>query len=105
MAELSDGFIALPGGLGTIEEFFEVLTWAQLGIHNKPCGLLNVKNYYTTLLAFLDHTVDQQFVEHVHRSMIVIDDNPHQLIKKFKEYKPPKTDKAKWAIQMTKDMI
>ncbi|MFC2132983.1 TIGR00730 family Rossman fold protein [Bacteroidota bacterium] len=104
MADLSDGFIALPGGLGTIEEFFEVLTWAQLGIHTKPCGLLNTENYYTKLLQFLDHTVDQKFVESEHRNMIVIDDNPSELIKKFKEYIPPETDKARWAIKMTKDM-
>ena len=84
MAELSDGFIALPGGLGTIEEFFETLTWAQLGIHNKPCGLLNVENYFSELLAFLDHTVAQKFVEHEHRHMIVVDDKPERLIKKFR---------------------
>lgn len=104
MAELSDGFIALPGGLGTIEEFFEVLTWAQLGIHLKPCGLLNVEHYYTKLLQFLDHTVEQNFVEPEHRNMIIIDDNPVELIKKFRDYKQPKTDKARWAIKMTKDM-
>ena len=104
MAELSDGFIALPGGLGTIEEFFEVLTWAQLGIHDKPCGLLNIENYYTKLLQFLDHTVNQNFVEPEHRNMIIIDENPEELIKKFGEYEPPKTDKARWAINMTKDM-
>lgn len=104
MAELSDGFIALPGGLGTIEEFFEVLTWAQLGIHKKPCGLLNIEDYYTKLLGFLDHTVEQKFVEPEHRSMLVIENDPDLLIEKFKEYQPPKTDKAKWAIQMTEDM-
>ena len=104
MAELSDGFIALPGGLGTIEEFFETLTWAQLGIHNKPCGLLNVENYFSELLAFLDHTVAQKFVEHEHRNMIVVDDKPERLIQKFREYEPPQSDKARWALQMTKDI-
>ena len=99
MAELSDGFIALPGGLGTFEEFFEILAWAQLGIHKKPCGLLNVESYFTKLLVFLDHAVEQRFVEQEHRNMIVINNNPVQLIKKFKEYKPPQTDKAKWTIQ------
>jgi uncharacterized protein (TIGR00730 family) len=76
MADLSDWFIVLPGGLGTIEEFFEVVTWAQLGIHPKPCGLLNVKQYYDRLLDFLDHTVNENFVELDHRSMILVDENP-----------------------------
>jgi uncharacterized protein (TIGR00730 family) len=99
MAELADGFIALPGGLGTIEEFVEVVTWAQLGIHPKPCGLLNVERYYDRLLDFLDHTVDEQFVEREHRSMILVDENPERLLQKFETYRPPTTDKAQWALQ------
>ncbi len=103
MADLSDGFIALPGGLGTIEEFFEVVTWAQLGIHPKPCGLLNVKQYYNRLLDFLDHTVNENFVELEHRSMILVDENPEKLLQKFESYHPPITDKAKWVLQLTSD--
>jgi uncharacterized protein (TIGR00730 family) len=101
MMELSDGFIAIPGGLGTIEEFFEVLTWAQLGLHRKPCGLLNVCHYYNKLIRFLDYVADQKFIEPEHRSMILIDDDPEKLLKKFEIYKPPEVDKAKWALRMT----
>jgi uncharacterized protein (TIGR00730 family) len=99
MAELADGFIALPGGLGTIEEFVEVVTWAQLGIHPKPCGLLNVEQYYDRLLDFLDHTVDEQFVEKEHRSMILVDEDSKRLLQKFETYQPPTVDKAQWALQ------
>jgi len=101
MEELSDGFIALPGGLGTIEEFFEVLTWAQLGMHQKPCGLLNVCQYYDKLVEFLDHAVNHQFIEGEHRSMMLIEKNPDALLKKFEEYQPPKVDKAEWALRIS----
>jgi uncharacterized protein (TIGR00730 family) len=100
MAELADGFIALPGGLGTIEEFFEVLTWAQLGMHQKPCGLLNVCQYYDNLMAFLDCAVDQQFIEVTHRSLVLIDESPEALLKKFEMYQPPKVDKAEWILRI-----
>ncbi len=70
MAELADGFIALPGGLGTLEELFEVLTWAQLRFHNKPCGLLNSHEYYTKLLDFLDHAVREGFISQPHRELL-----------------------------------
>ena len=103
MAELSDGFIALPGGLGTIEEFFEVVTWAQLGIHLKPCGLLNINHYYDRLIDFLDHTVNEKFVELEHRSMILIDENSEKLLQKFETYQPPKIDKAKWVLGLSED--
>lgn len=103
MADLSDGFIALPGGLGTIEEFFEVATWAQLGIHPKPCGLLNVKHYYDRLMDFLDHTVGEKFVELEHRSMIMVDENPESLLQQFGTYHPPTIDKAKWVLQLLND--
>ncbi len=102
MADLSDGFIALPGGLGTIEEFFEVVTWAQLGIHPKPCGLLNVRGYYDKLMDFLDHTVSEKFVEAEHRSMILVDENPERLLQKFETYQPPTVDKAQWVLQFAK---
>ncbi|MFC1975689.1 TIGR00730 family Rossman fold protein [Chloroflexota bacterium] len=101
MVELSDGFIALPGGLGTFEEFFEVLTWAQLGLHTKPCGLLNVRQYFTKLMDFLDHAVAEQFVRPEYRSMVLIDENSDDLLKKFKTYEPPKIDKASLALLLT----
>jgi uncharacterized protein (TIGR00730 family) len=100
MAELSDGFIAMPGGLGTIEEFFEVLTWAQLGIHRKPCGLLNVNGYFDRLTEFLDHAVSQRFIEKECRSLILMDHDPEILIRKMKAYHAPEVDKAKWALGM-----
>jgi uncharacterized protein (TIGR00730 family) len=102
MAELSDGFIALPGGLGTLEEFFEVLTWAQLGIHPKPCGVLNVRHYYERLIDFLDHMVAEKFVEMEHRTMILVEEEPERLLERFETYQPPVTDKAKWVLQFSK---
>lgn len=102
MAELSDGFIALPGGLGTIEEFFEVLTWSQLGMHKKPCGILNVERYFDSLLEFLDLAVVEKFIQPEHRSMILVDENPEALLKKFEGYRPPDVDMARWALDMTK---
>jgi uncharacterized protein (TIGR00730 family) len=100
MVELSDGFIALPGGLGTFEEFFEALTWAQLGIHHKPCGLLNVCGYYDKLIAFLDHAVGQQFVKAEYRTMVLVDKDPEKLLEKFAAYQPPKIDKAAWILAL-----
>ena len=102
MAELSDGFIALPGGLGTIEEIFEVITWGQLGIQHKPCGFLDVDGYYRELLSFLDHAVSQQFIEAEHRAMILTDDDPEVLLGKFSSYQPPRVDKTKWALKRDK---
>ena len=93
MADLADAFIALPGGLGTIEEFFEVLTWAQLGIHRKPCGLLDVCQYYSKLLGFIDHAVSQRFVKKEHRSMVLIAESPEMLLQQFQEYQVPQVDK------------
>jgi uncharacterized protein (TIGR00730 family) len=88
MADLSDAFIALPGGFGTLEEFCEVLTWNQLGIHGKPCGLLNVRGYYDGLLALFDHGVSEGFIPHQHRSAIVTDSDPRQLLDRLAEYEP-----------------
>jgi uncharacterized protein (TIGR00730 family) len=101
MAEISDGFIALPGGLGPIEEFFEILTWAQLGIHQKPCGFLNAGRYFDKLLGFLDQAVREQFIQPEHRTMILVDENPESLLTKFEEYEPPNVDMARWALDMT----
>jgi uncharacterized protein (TIGR00730 family) len=101
MAGLSDGFVALPGGLGTIEEFFEAATWAQLGLHKKPCGLLNVCGYYDSLTAFLDHSSEEMFVRPENRNMIMMEENPERLIDLFEAYCPVEVDKAKWALQLT----
>jgi hypothetical protein len=102
MVGISDGFIALPGGLGTMEEFFEVLTWAQLGMHRKPCGLLNVKGYFDPVLAFLDRAEAQRFLQPEHRAMIIVEENPEALLDKFAAYKPPRADMARWALDLTK---
>lgn len=100
IAELSDGFIAMPGGLGTIEEIFEALTWSQLGIHNKPCGFLNARNYFHQLIKFLDHMSDQHFLNEKHRSMIIVENDPETLLAKFKSYQHPDVDKSAWALKM-----
>jgi uncharacterized protein (TIGR00730 family) len=100
MAELSDGFIAMPGGFGTMEEIFEAITWAQLSFHDKPCGFLNIKGYYNDLIKFLDHSVEENFIVPEHRAMIIIDDEPESLLDKFLNYEPPKIDKAKWILGM-----
>jgi uncharacterized protein (TIGR00730 family) len=88
MAGLADGFIALPGGWGTLEEFFEVLTWAQLGLHQKPCGLLNVRGYFDGLLSFLDHSIDERFVRRESRSMVIVSSSPDALLDRFNQYAP-----------------
>lgn len=80
MGELSDGFIAMPGGIGTLEELFEVLSWAQLGIHEKPCGLLNVAGYFDPLIGFLDHAVDQDFIKPKHRALLLVESEPARLL-------------------------
>lgn len=80
MAELADGFVAMPGGVGTFEEFFEVVTWTQLGVHRKPCGLLNVKAFYTPLAAFIDQAVSEGFIKPVHRAFIIVDSDPARLL-------------------------
>jgi len=94
MAELADGFVALPGGIGTLEEFFETWTWGQLGMHAKPCGLLNVAGYFDPLLTFLDHAVSEKFVRDVHRAMVVVERDPAVLLSRFESYDPPRV--VKW---------
>ena len=89
MAELSDGFVALPGGFGTLEEFCEVVTWTQLGIHRKPCGLLNVGGYYDGLLAFLAHALHEEFLRPSHFEIVVSSDDPHDLIDRMARWQPP----------------
>jgi uncharacterized protein (TIGR00730 family) len=89
MAELSDGFIALPGGIGTLEELFEIWTWAQLGFHKKPCGLLNVEGYYDALIGFLDHVLAEQFVKKDHHALLIVETNPDALLDRYVNYQPP----------------
>jgi len=100
MAEMSDGFIAMPGGYGTLDEFFEVLTWAQLGLHMKPCGLLNVNNFYDQLLAYLDHTVQEMFVYQPHRAMILSSDESVHLIDQMEALEMAPVKKTEWVRAM-----
>ncbi len=93
MAALSDGFIAMPGGYGTLEEFVEVLTWGQLRFHDKPCGLLNVRGYFDSLLAFLDHSHAEGFVRAENRAMLLCDESAVGLIQQFENYLAPRVDK------------
>lgn len=93
MAELADGFIALPGGWGTLEEIFEILTWAQLGFHEKPCGLLNIEGYYDGLIGFLENAIEQQFVKEACRPMLMQAHEPVALLDQFAEYRAPKVRK------------
>ena len=88
MADLSDAFIALPGGAGTLEELFEVYTWAQLGLHDKPCGLLDVEDYFSGLVGFLDHAVDERFLREEHRAMLIVEREPRALIARLAEFEP-----------------
>ena len=94
MSELSEGFIALPGGTGTLEELFEVLTWAQLGEHEKPCGLLNLAGYYDPLVALFDHMVAKGFLSEEHRATVLVEIEPEPLLDAFAHYSPP--DTVKW---------
>jgi uncharacterized protein (TIGR00730 family) len=93
MSELSDGFLALPGGIGTLEEWFEVWTWSQLGFHPKPCGLLNVAGYYDHLLAFLDHVTAERFLNETHRSMAIVGDDPQLLLDRLAAWRPSRARK------------
>ncbi|MGH7499587.1 MAG: TIGR00730 family Rossman fold protein [Gemmatimonadales bacterium] len=86
MADLSDGFVALPGGIGTLEGFFELLTWGQLGIHSKPSGILNVAGYFDSLIAFLDHAVDDGFLTQRHRDAIMVESDPRTLLERLRAY-------------------
>lgn len=102
MARHSDAFIALPGGYGTLEELLEVITWAQLGIHEKPVGLLNVDGYYNSLFTFIDKAVDDGFIEPFQRHIIVSASNAKELVQKLEEYVPVHDDvvsKLRWEIE------
>jgi hypothetical protein len=94
MAELSDGFIALPGGYGTFEEFFEVLAWGQLGWHQKPFGLLDIAGFYSRLTEFLDHTTNEGFIRPKHRELILIAESAEKILQQMKNFRPP--NEVKW---------
>jgi uncharacterized protein (TIGR00730 family) len=94
MADLADGFVALPGGMGTLEELFEVYTWTQLGLHSKPLGLLDVRGYYGQLVAFLDHAVAEGFLTVEHREMLVVERRAEAMLEAFRRWRPP--SRAKW---------
>ncbi|MDB4891359.1 MAG: Rossman fold protein family [Gemmatimonadetes bacterium] len=89
LAELSDGFLAMPGGLGTLEELFEVWTWGQLGLHRKPYGLLEVNGFFAPLLAFLDHAVTEGFIRREYRDLLVVDESPRTLLERMEAMHPP----------------
>lgn len=93
MADLSDAFLALPGGVGTLEELFEVWTWAQLGHHRKPVGMLNVARYYDPLLTFVDQQCSEGFMRREHREMLVVESDPAQILARFEGYQPPSVTK------------
>jgi uncharacterized protein (TIGR00730 family) len=93
MADMSDGFIALPGGIGTLEGFFELVTWRQLGIHDRPCGILNVAGYFDGLTRFLDHGVKEGFITELHRDMILVVDESSELVQRMRAYEPPEGEK------------
>ena len=93
MAELSDGFISLPGGFGTFEEFCEVITWSQLGIHAKPCGLLNVEGYYDALINLFDTGVEERFIRPEHRRIVLVDTNPERLLDQMRDFRAPQVGK------------
>lgn len=97
MAELADGFIALPGGIGTLEELFEIWTWAQLGLHQKPCGIVNSSGYYDALGNFLDHMLREGFVKPQHRRILMLESDPGTLLDRFAHYRAPATEQ--WITQ------
>ena len=93
MAKLSDGFVALPGGIGTLEEIFEIWTWAQLGFHQKPVGLLNVAGYYDSLVTLIQHAVEEEFVKPINVEMFAVETKPEALLDRFEAYRVPQGDK------------
>ncbi len=99
MAELAHGFVALPGGMGTLEEFAEILTWAQLGLHERPCGLLDVAGYYRPLVAFFDHAEAEGFLRPEHRRLVLVADEPDALVDRFLAWEPPRL--RKWIDDRT----
>lgn len=98
MAELADAFIALPGGFGTVEELFEILTWAQLGFHAKPVGLLNVSGYFDHLIRFVEHAVTEGFIAPGYLALLLVNERPADLLAMLEGYETPEVDKAQWAL-------
>jgi hypothetical protein len=96
MHELSDGFIALPGGYGTFDELFEAVTWAQTGAHEKPIGLLNLRNYYVPLLAAIDHAVAEGFIFKEHREALFCESEPEKLLAAMQSYHHPRDAVKRW---------
>lgn len=103
MADLSDGFIAMPGGIGTMDEIFEIFTWAQLGFHSKPCGLLNLDGYYDKLLGFLDSVVEEGFLKGVHKEKLLTGSTPDILLEAFADYEPPSG--SKWVEKVEVESV
>jgi len=97
MADYSDGFIALPGGIGTLEELFEIWTWAQLGFHAKPCAVLNVNGYFDGLIRFVDHAVAEGFLKSDHRAMLIVETDPDKLLDRLEAYQAPEV--TQWVTQ------
>jgi uncharacterized protein (TIGR00730 family) len=89
MSNLSDGFVALPGGIGTFEELFEVWTWNQLGYHSKPCGLLNVNGFYDRMSAFIEHVTEEGFLRAEHRAMLMVEEDPEAMLERMARFLPP----------------
>ena len=100
MADLSDGFVAMPGGFGTLEEFCEVLTWTQLGLHAKPCGILNILGYYSPLLAMFDHAVEERFLKPENRALVLAGESPTDLLQAMDEWRPVRVEK--WLSRQTR---
>jgi uncharacterized protein (TIGR00730 family) len=100
MADLSDAFVALPGGFGTLEEFCEVVTWTQLGLHAKPCGVLNVLGYYSPLLAMFDHAVEERFLKPENRALVIARESPADLLQALEEWSPVQVEK--WLSRETR---
>jgi uncharacterized protein (TIGR00730 family) len=93
MADLSDAFVAMPGGFGTLEEFCEIVTWAQLGLHAKPCGILNVLGFYSPLLAMFDHAVEERFLKPKNRALVLARDSVVELLRALEEWRPVRVEK------------
>ena len=100
MADLSDAFVALPGGFGTLEEFCEVVTWTQLGLHAKPCGILNILGYYSPLLAMFDHAVEERFLKPENRALVLAGESPTDLLQAMDEWRPVRVEK--WLSRQTR---
>ncbi|MCI0541428.1 MAG: TIGR00730 family Rossman fold protein [Verrucomicrobiales bacterium] len=96
MADLADGWIALPGGFGTLDEFCEILTWSQLGLHTKPCGLLNVAGFFQPFLSQIDRAVEDRFIRPEHASMVLVETEPRLLLNRMESYRPPLSLLHKW---------